>query len=53
MGGVDVTDLCWMHCNSMVMGQNRWWLKLFFYLLDVSVSSEMIIYKEAMGLDNI
>jgi hypothetical protein len=30
------------------MGQNRWWLKLFFYLLDVGTSNALVIYNEAM-----
>jgi hypothetical protein len=31
------------------MGQNRWWLKLFFYLLDVGTSNALILYREAMA----
>ena len=30
MGGVDIADMRRLHCNSTIMGQNRWWLKLFF-----------------------
>jgi len=30
MGGVDLADMRRLHCNSTIMGQNRWWLKLFF-----------------------
>jgi hypothetical protein len=30
MGGVDLADMRRMHCTSTIMGQNRWWLKLFF-----------------------
>ena len=30
MGGVDLADMQHLHCNSTIMGQNRWWLKLFF-----------------------
>jgi hypothetical protein len=29
MGGVDLADMRRQHCNSTIMGQNRWWLKLF------------------------
>jgi hypothetical protein len=29
MGGVDLADMRRLHCNSTIMGQNRWWLKLF------------------------
>jgi hypothetical protein len=30
------------------MGHSRWWLKLFFYLLDVGTSNALVIYNEAM-----
>lgn len=30
MGGVDLADMVRLHCSSTIMGQNRWWLKLFF-----------------------
>jgi Transposase IS4 len=48
MGGVDVADMRRLRCNSTVMGQNRWWLKLFFYLLDAGTSNALIVYNEAM-----
>lgn len=44
MGGVDLADMRRLHCNSTVMGQNRWWLKLFFYLLDVGTSNALVLY---------
>ena len=31
----------------MIMCQNRWWLKLFFYLLDVGTSNALILYNES------
>ena len=30
------------------MGQNRWWLKLFFYLLDVGTSNARVLYNEQL-----
>jgi hypothetical protein len=48
MGGVDVADMRRLHCNSTIMGQNCWWLKLFFYLLDAGTSNALVIYNEAM-----
>jgi hypothetical protein len=30
------------------MGQNCWWLKLFFYLLDAGTSNAFVLYNEAM-----
>ena len=48
MGGVDLADMRRLHCNSTIMGQNRWWLKLFFYLLDVGTSNALVLYRLAM-----
>ena len=47
MGGVDLADMRRMHCNSTIMGLHRWWLKLFFYLLDVGTSNALVLYREA------
>jgi hypothetical protein len=33
-------------CNSTIMCQNRWWLKLFFYLLDVGTSNALVLYNK-------
>ena len=44
MGGVDLADMRRLHCNSTVMCQNRWWLKLFSYLLDVGTSNALVLY---------
>ena len=49
MGGVDLADMRWLHCNSTIMGQHHWWLKLFFYLLDVGTSNSLVIFKLAKG----
>ena len=49
MGGVDVADMRRLHCNSTIMGQNRWWLKLFLYLLDVGTSNALVLYNEAVS----
>ena len=48
MGGGDVTDMQQLHCTPTIMGHNRWWLKLFFYMLDVGTSNVLLIYNEAM-----
>ena len=48
MDGVDLADMRRLHCNSTIMGQNRWWLKLFFYLLDVGTSNALVLYNESM-----
>jgi hypothetical protein len=47
MGGVDLADMRRLHCNSTIMGQHRWWLKLFFYLLDVGTSNSLVLFREA------
>lgn len=48
MGGVDLADMRRLHCNSTIMGQNRWWLKIFFYLLDVGTANALVLYREAI-----
>ena len=45
MGGVDLADMRRLHCNSTIMGSNRWWLKLFFYLLDVGTANALVLYR--------
>ena len=47
MGGVDVADQRRLQANSGIMGLNRWWLKLFFYLLDVGTANALILYNES------
>jgi hypothetical protein len=46
MGGVDLADMRRLHCNSTIMGQKRWWLKLFFYMLDVGTSNSLVLHNE-------
>jgi hypothetical protein len=50
MGGVDIADQHQLHCNTTIMGQNHWWLKLFFYLLDVGTANALILYR--LGIDD-
>jgi hypothetical protein len=52
MGGVDLADKRRLHCNSTIMGQNRWWLKLFFYNLDVATANALVLYRLATGNKN-
>ena len=47
MGGVDLADMLWLHCKSTFICQNHWWLKLFFYLLDVGTSNALVLYNES------
>ncbi len=49
MGGVDLADMKRLHCNSTIMCQNRWWLKLFFYNLDVATSNALVLYQLAIN----
>ena len=48
MGGVDIADQRRLHSNCTIMGQHRWWLKLLFYLLDVSTANALILYKSTL-----
>lgn len=51
MGGVDLADMRRLHCNSTIMGIHRWWLNLFFYMLDVGTSNSLVLYRESGGMD--
>ena len=48
MGGVDLADMRRLHCQSNVMGLHRWWLRIFFYLLDIGTSNSMVLFNEAL-----
>ena len=48
MGGVDLADKKRKHCDSTVMHQRRWWLKIFFYMIDVTAANALVLYNEAM-----
>jgi len=49
MGGVNLADQRRMQFNSTIKGLHRWWLKIFFYLLDVGTSNALVLYNEAIG----
>jgi hypothetical protein len=46
MGVVDLVNLDRLHCNSTIMGQYKWWLKLFFTLSASSSASPFFIVEE-------
>ena len=48
MGGVDLADQRRLHSNCTLMGQHRWWLKLFFYLLDVGTANALVLYNSTV-----
>jgi Transposase IS4 len=48
MGGVDLADKRRAHCSCAIMGQNRWWLKVFFYLVDIATANTLVLFNEAM-----
>jgi hypothetical protein len=52
MGGVDLADMSRLHCNSTMIALQRWWLKLFFYNLDVGTANALLVVlfkKQATG----
>ncbi len=49
MGGVDLADQRRLHCNSTIMGQHRWWLKLFFNLIDVATANSLVLYQSTLN----
>ena len=47
MGGVDLADMRRLHVQTNNVGLHRWWLRMFFYLLDVGTSNAMILFSIA------
>ena len=45
MGDVDLAGMQQLHCNATVLVLNKWWLKLFSYLLGVVSSNDLVIYR--------
>lgn len=52
MGSVDAADMLWLHVQTNVVGLHRWWMKLFFHMMDVGTANAMILYKMATGGNN-
>ena len=50
MGGVDLADMIRLFCESTIRGQKRWWLNLFFYLVDVGTSNARVLYNEQLRI---
>ena len=48
MGGVDLADQQRLHCQTNVIGFHRWWIRMFFYLIDVAC----LLYMEHTGNHN-
>jgi DNA polymerase III epsilon subunit-like protein len=48
MGGVDLADMIRLFCDSTIRGQKRWWLNIFFYLVDVGTSNARVLYNERL-----
>jgi hypothetical protein len=51
MGGVDLADMIWLSCNSNIMGGKRWWLRLFFYNLDVGTLKARVLYNKQLKVE--
>jgi hypothetical protein len=50
MGGVDLADMIRLSSDSTIMYTHRWWLKPFFYLLDVATANAMILHNECLRM---
>lgn len=46
MGGVDKLDQM-LEAYSVVRKSRRWWVKIFFYFIDVAICNSYIIYKSS------
>lgn len=51
MGGVDHFDHL-MACYSISQKSRRWWLKIFYFLVDASIVNSYILYKTTLKLSN-
>jgi len=51
MGGVDKFDQ-YMAAYSICQKSRRWWIKLFYYLLDTSIVNSFLMYKKRCNSHN-
>src|SRR5210317_1867360 len=49
MGGVNLEDMKRLYCETRLHGLRRWWIRIFFYYLDVSILNAAILYGKANG----
>lgn len=47
MGGVDICDQKRLFCESRVHGLKRWWVRVFFYYMDVGTLNSMVLYRHS------
>lgn len=55
MGGIDKSDML-VHLTRTPMKANRWYLRLFAYAINVSLTNAWLIYKrecKALGVNNL
>ena len=50
MGGVDVSDKRRLGCATSIKGLHRWWIRIFFYIIDIIISNALILHKEGAKL---
>jgi hypothetical protein len=48
--GVNLADMKRIQCSSSIVGQGQWWLKLFFYLLNVGTGNALVLYNEQLKI---
>src|SRR5210317_920416 len=49
MGGVNLEDMKRLYCETRLHGPRRWWIRIFFYYLDMSILNAAILYGKANG----
>ena len=49
MGGVDIADQKRLFCESRIHGLSRWWIRVFFYYVDVGTVNAMVLYRKSIA----
>lgn len=52
MGGVDLFDE-YNSNYSIAWRSRRWWMKIFYYLVDASIVNSYVLYKETVKKKNV
>ena len=49
MGGVDIADQKRLFCESRIHGLGRWWIRVFFYYVDIGTVNAMVLYRKSIA----
>ena len=49
MGGVDIADQKRLFWESRIHKLSRWWIRVFFYYVDVGTVNAMVLYRKSIA----